>query len=131
MLPDGGLASTSDEEPAIRLWDVQRGAETARLEGHSDVVNALAVLPDGRLVSTSTNKSIRLWDVNSGAETARLEGHGGKVEALALLPEGRLASASRDNTIRLWNPSSGDWRTLVKRTTREIAHSVRQSKQSI
>ena len=79
------------------------GAETARLEGHSERVTALCVLPDGRLASGSYDNTIRLWDVATGAETARLEGHSGRVAALCLLPDGRLASGSWDNTIRLWD----------------------------
>ena len=97
----------------------QDRAETARLEGHTDWVEALALLPDGRLASGSEDKTIRLWDVKTGAETARLEGHtaevnpllfprGGRVTALALLPDGRLASGSEDQTIRLWDVKTGD-----------------------
>ena len=79
------------------------GAETARLEGHTDWVQALCLLPDGRLASGSKDNTIRLWDVATGAETARLEGHTNGVQALCLLPDGRLASGSWDNTIRLWD----------------------------
>ncbi len=52
VLPDGRLASGSRDN-TIRLWDVQTGAESARLEGHSDPVTALCLLPDGRLASGS------------------------------------------------------------------------------
>jgi WD40 repeat protein len=31
----------------VRLWDPNTGAETARLEGHSNAVTALCALPDG------------------------------------------------------------------------------------
>ena len=79
------------------------GAESARLEGHSDSVHALCVLPDGRLASGSRDYTIRLWDVKTGAESARLEGHSKSVKALCVLPDGRLASGSSDNTIRLWD----------------------------
>jgi hypothetical protein len=48
----------------IRLWDVARGAEVGRLEGHSSWVTALCVLPEGRLASASHDRcAIRLWDV--------------------------------------------------------------------
>src|SRR5262249_54197316 len=91
------------------------GAESARLEGHSDAVSALCVLPDGRLARVgalcvlpdgrlawgSSDHPLRLWDVKTGAESARLEGHSVSVNALCVLSDGRLASGSRDNTICL------------------------------
>ena len=73
----------------------------------SGSVNALAVLPDGRLASGSDDNTIRLWDAETGQELARLEGHDGWVRALAVLPDGRLASGSNDNTIRLWDAETG------------------------
>jgi WD40 repeat protein len=63
MLPDG-LASGSIED-TIRLWDVTTGAETGRLEGHTNGVQALCMLPDG-LASGSIEDTIRLWDVTTG-----------------------------------------------------------------
>ena len=96
------------------------GAETARLEGHTDGVYALAVLADGRLASGSDDKTIRLWDVASGAETARLEGHTSEIRSLAVVADGRLASGSDDKTIRLWDVASGAETARLEGHTSEI-----------
>jgi WD40 repeat protein len=70
-------------------------------------VAALAVLPDGRLVSGSSDSTLRLWDPATGSCERVFEGHQGPVTALAVLPDGRLASGSDDRTIRLWDPATG------------------------
>ncbi len=117
LLADGRLASGSGDG-TIRLWDVETGADTARLE-EGRAVNALCLLADGRLASDSKNGTIRLWDAATGAETARLEGHLGRVNALCLLADGRLASGSNDRTILLWDATTGG------KTARIVAHTDR------
>src|ERR1700730_12079858 len=116
VLPDGRLASAPGwhrhrvygvADGTIRLWDLKTGTETARLEGHTNGVNALSVVPDGRLASASDDRTIRLWDPENGAETGRIEDLDQPVYTLSVLPDGRLASGGNDDLIRLWPE---DWR---------------------
>jgi WD40 repeat protein len=84
------------------MGDVAPGEEVRTLEGHTKSVMALAALPNGQLVSGSSDSSIKIWDVATGAEVRTLEGHTGYVLALAALPNGQLASGSADKSIRVW-----------------------------
>jgi WD40 repeat protein len=90
VVSDNLLASGGNDH-TIRLWDLARGAEARRLEGHGDGVLALAVLPGGRLASGGADRTIRLWDPARGAEIARLEVDGAVI-CLAALLKGRLVA---------------------------------------
>jgi WD40 repeat protein len=79
------------------------------LEGHSDGVTAVALLPDGRrALSASWDGTLKLWDLETGQILTTLEGHSGWVSAVALLPDGRRAlSTSSDKTLKLWDLETG------------------------
>jgi WD40 repeat protein len=66
-----GLAPGSGDN-AIRVWDISNtGACTHVLEGHKDVVHALAVMQRGTtdyLVSGSHDQTIRLWELSGGGK---------------------------------------------------------------
>jgi len=84
------------------------GEEVMRIEGHTEAVTALAMLPNGRLASASNDRTIRVWELRSGTETVRMGGHKKAISALTVLPPGVLVSGSDDETLRLWNPTTGE-----------------------
>jgi WD40 repeat protein len=103
-LPDERYVLLGSED-TIQLWDLHTGAQLRRLEGHTNWVRSLSVLPGGKQVlSSSDDRSLRLWSLDSGAEIGRYLGHQGWVKTAIILPDGRRAvSGSEDGTIRVWD----------------------------
>jgi hypothetical protein len=79
------------------------------LEGHTDMVQCVAITPDGRLaVSASADGTLTVWDLNAGHALHTLQGHTGPVQSVAVTPDGRLAvSASDDRTLKVWDLNAG------------------------
>jgi WD40 repeat protein len=100
--PGGQALASAHFDTTVRLWETGTGRELRRFAGHRQMVSALVIAPDGRVVSGSHDRTVRLWDPESGSELGCCEGHTGPVTCVALAPDGRLASGSFDRTVRLW-----------------------------
>jgi WD40 repeat protein len=83
------------------------GGPLLRMIEHPGTPSALAVLPEGLVVSGSYEGVLRVWDVESGQALQVLEGHPSGVTALAVLEGRRVVSASNDGTLRVWDLESG------------------------
>ena len=114
LLPDGQLAAGygTRGDTSVRLWDVRRRVLDAVLTGHALSVYALAVLPDGRVLSGGGDE-LKVWDeralyVRGGEATAEcaatLQVPVGVsiVFALAVLRDGSVASAHHDGHLLVW-----------------------------
>ena len=73
------------------------------LEGHTENVSCVSVLPDGRVVSGSWDSTLRVWNAATGACERVLEGHTHWVTCVSVLPDGRVVSGSDDKTLRVWD----------------------------
>jgi cytochrome c len=110
---DGQIAiSGSFDSTAIR-WSLTRNAAEQVLRFHSDAVNAVAWLRDGRAATAGADGRIAIWTSGKTEPDAVLEGHTAPIVALAASPDGAtLASASWDHTVRLWPLAGGAPRVL-------------------
>lgn len=92
---------TREYAEGIRLLNTDTW-EDRFMTGHTDFVNAMVVLPDGRLVS-SGDTTIKFWNITTGECTKTLlfpnEWH---VNMFAVLQDGSLASCSHDGIVRIW-----------------------------
>ena len=102
----GTLAAVGDgPEAAVRLWDLDTGAETT-WAGHTGHVLGLAFSPSSPLLATcGEDGTVRLWDRSGGAAGVRTTGpgpFGGGVRAVAFTPDGRyLATANANGMVYL------------------------------
>jgi WD40 repeat protein len=102
------LASNTSFDYSGRLWSARTGQLLRTLEGHKDVVRALAFSPHGEVVATtSKDGTVKLWDVPTGKLLQTLTNPTGEVWSVSFSPDGELlASAGEGGTISLWQPES-------------------------
>jgi len=74
----------------------------AVMEGHTDTVYGIKLLPDGRILSWG-DRTLRIWDGESGLLLSTLEGHKRHVLGAQTLNSGELLSWSQDGRINLWD----------------------------
>jgi len=110
---DGKTAvSGSFDSSAIR-WSLTRNSAEQVLRFHESAVNAVALAPDGRVITGGEDGKIAVWPPGSPAPLQVFEGHTAPIVSLAVSPDGQmLASASWDRSVRLWPLNGGEPRVL-------------------
>jgi WD40 repeat protein len=98
------------------------GPLVGTLDGHQDMVLALALTSDGRrVVSASADNTLIVWDLAGGVAERTLTGHSNTVRAVAIIPDGRRAvSGSDDGTARVWDLDSGEILHVLRGHSRSI-----------
>ena len=115
-LPQLGYLASGSNDKTIKIWDLNHNYKLIKtLEGHSDSVWSLALLPDGNLVSGSIDQTIRIWDIKSWnqanilylyAEIAVsdiIETERNMFQLLMVLANGKIVSGDCNGHIVIWN----------------------------
>ena len=93
----------------VPLWTTRRTSRALAvvLGRHDGRVRAVAVLPDGRVVSGGWDDGrVLVWDpARAGSGPVELGRHGGTVWAVAVLPDGRVVSGGGDGRVLAWVPA--------------------------
>ena len=96
--------------------------------GHTGVVRAVAVLPDGDIVSGSSDRTAIIWSPD-GTQKQVLKGHtsymnAGGLMAVAVLPDGDIVTGSEDRTAIIWSPEGEKKKVLRGHTHYVLAVAV-------
>ena len=114
---DGAEALSGSFDTSAIRWSLQRNVAEQVMRFHDAAVNAVAWLPDRRLVTAGADGKIAIWTEGKAAPDRTLDGHAAPVAGLAVSPDGgMLASASWDRTVRLWPLAGGAARVLEGHT---------------
>lgn len=102
--PDGSHAISGSFDTSVISWSLARNVAEQVLRFHDGAVNAVAYLPDGRIVTGGADSRIAVWTSGQQQPDIILQGHKGPIAAIAVSADGALlASASWDRTVRVWS----------------------------
>ena len=101
---------TGSYDRTCKVWERTTGDELLTLEGHRNVVYAIAFNnPYGdKIITGSFDKTCKLWNSETGENLHTYRRHSTEIVCLNFDPQGTtIATGSMDNTSRLWDVESG------------------------
>jgi len=105
---DGSTVLSGSFDTAAILWSLKTESAEQVLRFHSNAVNAVAFLTDGRMVTAGADGKVATWTLGRQQPDRVFEGHTAPIVSLAVSPDStRLATASWDHTVRIWSLGDG------------------------
>ncbi|KAF2788576.1 phospholipase A-2-activating protein [Melanomma pulvis-pyrius CBS 109.77] len=98
--PSGAHFASAGNDAVIRLWTLTGGQKSA-LHGHENFIYSLAASPDGRIVSSSEDRTVRIWENQQCIQTITHPAI--SVWTVAVCPEnGDIVSGASDRIVRIF-----------------------------
>lgn len=110
---DGLFAISGSFDTSAIRWSLAKNTAEQVLRFHESAVNAVVVIPGGKLATGGEDGQVAIWNDGQPSPTTILKGHTAPVVALAASPDGKwIASASWDRSIRLTPVAGGETKVL-------------------
>ena len=110
---DGNSVLSGSFDTAAIRWSLKTESAEQVLRFHTDAVNAVAFLKDGRMATAGADAKVAIWTLGRQEPDQVFDGHIAPIVSLAVSPDSsKLASASWDHTIRIWPLGDGAQRVL-------------------
>lgn len=115
-LPITSIAQTNDPRyiyvaagPQIKVYSLTTSQIAKTLDGHADVVNAIAISNNNQvLISGSNDKTARIWDLKTGKQVRTLPVNCWKVTAVAFSEDSKYAvTGCNDGSVKVWEVETG------------------------
>ena len=109
--PRGDRLAISDEQGAIRVWDVPSGRLYPLIQANEGAAAKLAWHAGGSRLAAAGTK-VTLWDAVTGAQLWASSAEGVDVTRPAFSPDGRLVAAGIDSAVYVWRTGTDEivWR---------------------
>jgi WD40 repeat protein len=106
---NGQCAVSSNQQPVIKVWDIEADDEPRELLGHSGPVNGVAIGAAGRLaVSASDDKTLKVWDLTASSKLQGSTNDSCRIRNVAVSVDGRTGvSVSENDALKVWNLATG------------------------
>ncbi len=95
------IASPTDDEDVVRLWEVATGKELMPIPHRATWA---AFSPDGTLFATADFKNVKLWDAKTWKELRTLQGG---AACLTFSPDGKVLASGLGKSLYLTDPAAG------------------------
>lgn len=99
----------ADESAILKQYDGV-GNQIRVMEGHKDIINAVAASPDGSFIVTgSSDKTAIIWDAVTGKLKKTLGGHNWKVVSVDVSADSRyVITGCMDGSTKIWDVAKGE-----------------------
>lgn len=113
--PKDGTVFIGDQWGRGYVFDSSNGAFLKQFNGHDSKISAAAFLPNGRLLTASSDRRVVMWNIDGNETGPRLErefAHNGRVVAMDVSSDGKLLMTAADSSdddvvLRLWDMETG------------------------